>query len=160
MTAIQRWYFYRDYDGTDTLMRGEPPAFEAGTQRWCKAEDVAQLELLLKRYLEDLATSRQSRDRAKADLAIADAKIKSLEAEIIERSTSASRPVLDIIHMELNTAKIHGYSEEHLDAILADCPDGECVKCAYIICPHKDGMHFHHDGCPSCGAHDEQITGT
>lgn len=23
-------------------------------------------------------------------------------------------------------------------------------KCGEIVCPHKDPMHFHHDGCPSC----------
>lgn len=160
MTAIQRWFLYIDGGGSEEFLDYKPGVDTPvpSQELWCRNGDVEQLELLLKRYLDDLATSRQSRDRAKADLAIADAKIKSLEAEIIERS--ALRPVLDIIHMELNTAKIHGYSEEHLDAILADCPDGECVKCAYIICPHKDGMHFHHDGCPSCGAHDEQITGT
>jgi len=48
------------------------------TQLYCKEQDVAQLELLLKRYLEDLAESRRSRDRAKADLAIADARSRAL----------------------------------------------------------------------------------
>lgn len=37
-----------------------------------------------------------------------------------------------------------------IDALLAHCPDSECDVCASIICPHKDPMHFHHDGCPSC----------
>lgn len=27
---------------------------------------------------------------------------------------------------------------------------GECSECSKIICPHKDPLHFHHDGCPSC----------
>lgn len=40
--------------------------------------------------------------------------------------------------------------ERKLDALLAHCDDGECVSCGQIICPHGDGMHFHHDGCPSC----------
>ena len=43
------------------------------------------------------------------------------------------------------------------DALLAHCDkeNGECSVCGTIVCPHKDGMHFHHDGCPSC-AEDEQ----
>lgn len=40
--------------------------------------------------------------------------------------------------------------ERKLDALLNHCDDGECVTCGQIICPHGDGMHFHHDGCPSC----------
>lgn len=39
-----------------------------------------------------------------------------------------------------------------LDTLLNQCPaeSGECGICAMIICPSKDSMHFHHDGCPSC----------
>ena len=39
-----------------------------------------------------------------------------------------------------------------LDALLNHCDKGggECGECSKIICPHKDEMHFHHDGCPSC----------
>jgi hypothetical protein len=81
VTAIQRWYFYED-DGSIHESHADVSVPE--TEQWCKAADVAQLELLLKRYLEDLSISRQSRERAKADLAIADAKIASLEAESIE----------------------------------------------------------------------------
>lgn len=44
--------------------------------------------------------------------------------------------------------------ERKLDALLNHCDDGECVTCGQIICPHGDGMHFHHDGCPSCAQHD------
>lgn len=25
-----------------------------------------------------------------------------------------------------------------------------CPVCAETFCPHKDALHFHHDGCPSC----------
>jgi hypothetical protein len=39
---------------------------------------------------------------------------------------------------------------EQLDALLAHCPDAECIDCGLIICPHGDALHFHHDGCPSC----------
>lgn len=47
---------------------------------------------------------------------------------------------------------------EQLDALLAHCgkEGGECSECGKIICPHKDEMHFHHDGCPSC-VHEEQL---
>ena len=37
-----------------------------------------------------------------------------------------------------------------IDALLAHCPDGECYECGAIICPHKEPLHFHHDGCPAC----------
>lgn len=127
MTAIQRWFFLQ-YD--DQPYKATPGR-TATDELWCKAADVAQLELLLKRYLEDLATSRQSRDRAKADLAIADEKIMFLEGTLTD-------------------------SEVKMDQLLQHCSDGECYVCAYIICPHKDTMHFHHDGCPSCAANNEE----
>lgn len=41
-----------------------------------------------------------------------------------------------------------------IDALLNHCDDGECATCGQIICPHGDGMHFHHDGCPSCAQDD------
>ncbi|MEF0148400.1 hypothetical protein [Pseudomonas guariconensis] len=47
--------------------------------------------------------------------------------------------------------------ERKLDALLAHCDDGECAICAQIICPHGGAMHFHHDGCPSCAAHEEAM---
>jgi hypothetical protein len=47
-----------------------------------------------------------------------------------------------------------------IDALLAHCPDAECSTCAEIICPHKDEMHFHHDGCPSCAMADEKLNTT
>lgn len=40
-----------------------------------------------------------------------------------------------------------------VDALLNHCPDMECAECGVIMCPHKDPMHFHHDGCPSCAIH-------
>lgn len=45
-----------------------------------------------------------------------------------------------------------GKGIEILDALLNECHEegGECSKCGEICCPHKDTMHFHHDGCPSC----------
>lgn len=47
--------------------------------------------------------------------------------------------------------------ERKLDALLAHCDDGECPTCAQIICPHGGAMHFHHDGCPTCAAHEETM---
>lgn len=46
-----------------------------------------------------------------------------------------------------------------IDALLNHCNDGECHRCAEIICDHKDKMHFHHDGCPSCAQHEQQTRG-
>jgi hypothetical protein len=42
--------------------------------------------------------------------------------------------------------------EAQLDALLNHCDKegGECSVCAQIICPHKESLHFHHDGCPAC----------
>lgn len=39
-----------------------------------------------------------------------------------------------------------------VDALLNHCDKdgGECHVCSQIVCPHKDPLHFHHDGCPSC----------
>lgn len=41
-----------------------------------------------------------------------------------------------------------------LDELLAHCPNAECAVCASIICPHRDRLHFHHDGCPTCAQAD------
>jgi hypothetical protein len=37
-----------------------------------------------------------------------------------------------------------------------DKEGGECSYCSQLICPHKDMMHFHHDGCPSCTLAEEE----
>lgn len=29
-------------------------------------------------------------------------------------------------------------------------PSGECLYCGILACPHKEPLHFHHDGCPAC----------
>jgi hypothetical protein len=42
-----------------------------------------------------------------------------------------------------------------VDRLLDHCPDGECLTCGEIICPHGGTMHFHHDGCPSCAQYEE-----
>ena len=41
---------------------------------------------------------------------------------------------------------------EQINELLKHCnkDGGECFICSTIICPFKDELHFHHDGCPSC----------
>jgi hypothetical protein len=41
---------------------------------------------------------------------------------------------------------------EIADALLNHCEkdNGECMTCSTIVCPHKEPLHFHHDGCPAC----------
>ena len=34
--------------------------------------------------------------------------------------------------------------------LLDHCPYAECQECAELICPHREPLHFHHDGCPAC----------
>lgn len=62
---------------------------------------------------------------------------------------------LSALHIALAAAHSAGADGKVLDGIMALCDDGECSECARIICPFDDFMHFHHDGCPSCTAHEE-----
>lgn len=55
---------------------------------------------------------------------------------LIERAESADARVKEL--------------EAQVQQNLEHCHDSECSCCALIICPHKDPLHFHHDGCPSC----------
>lgn len=43
-------------------------------------------------------------------------------------------------------------------ALLNHCDKdgGECHMCSVIVCPLKDPLHFHHDGCPSCSVAEEE----
>lgn len=34
--------------------------------------------------------------------------------------------------------------------VAESCPVDECTACSVRECPHRDPLHFHHDGCPSC----------
>lgn len=52
-------------------------------------------------------------------------------------------------HERLRWAKLDNAPVTELDEILAQCPDAQCTECGVIICPLKDPMHFHHDGCPA-----------
>jgi hypothetical protein len=44
----------------------------------------------------------------------------------------------------------HNAEMSDTNFLLDECPDMECTECSWIMCPHQDEMHFHHDGCPSC----------
>lgn len=37
-----------------------------------------------------------------------------------------------------------------LEDLLQQCNNPECAVCGVLVCPYSDGMHYHHDGCPSC----------
>ena len=43
---------------------------------------------------------------------------------------------------------------EIADVLLNHCDkdNGECMTCSTIVCPHKEPLHFHHDGCPACAS--------
>jgi hypothetical protein len=45
-----------------------------------------------------------------------------------------------------------------VDALINHCDkeSGECSVCSFIVCPHKDLFHFHHDGCPACSTECER----
>lgn len=30
------------------------------------------------------------------------------------------------------------------------CPNDECMICGIRDCPHREPLHYHHDGCPAC----------
>lgn len=46
--------------------------------------------------------------------------------------------------------EIKAWQASTIDHLLAHCGDSECSECAKFVCPHKEPLHFHHDGCPSC----------
>lgn len=127
MNAIQRWFFIEDssykFDKSEDL----DYIARHSKELWCKAKDVETLETLV-------SEATQKTIRARADRTIADDLVKSLRAEIIDKD----------IKIDSMYAK--------LDLLLNHCTreNGECSFCGSVICPHGDGMHFHHDGCPSC----------
>lgn len=43
-------------------------------------------------------------------------------------------------------ARSHGVSVGDYSA----CGDPECLVCGIVACPHREPLHFHHDGCPAC----------
>lgn len=49
-------------------------------------------------------------------------------------------------------------SEKSPSAPFAECSDPECAVCSVLICKHRDPLHFHHDGCPTCSQKPEAMT--
>lgn len=35
------------------------------------------------------------------------------------------------------------------------CEEPECLVCAFRDCPYQEPLHYHHDGCPACWAHEQ-----
>lgn len=69
--------------------------------------------------------------------------ICDLEKEIAQTADELKRVLRE---RDEAYAKLDRFLNEH-------CQNGEyCELCADICCPHKDTLHFHHDGCPSCSA--------
>lgn len=78
----------------------------------------------------------------------------------LDESSDALEKLARIIDAELVTERENSERmskriktlEEQVGKLLDHCKleGGECSKCAVIVCPHKDPMHLHHDGCPSC----------
>lgn len=69
--------------------------------------------------------------------------------DLLNQEIKSSKSDLEIMKdMERDITNLH----HKIYALLNHCDkeSGECSKCSKIICPHKDEMHFHHDGCPSC----------
>lgn len=44
-----------------------------------------------------------------------------------------------------------------IDKLLDHCGDPECYECGAIICPWHEPLHFHHDGCPACCQHEDDV---
>lgn len=82
----------------------------------------------------------------------------------IERATLAHGLRLaenKVLHLEAALAQARtdlAAKTSQVQALLDHCPDAECYRCAAILCPHGEELHFHHDGCPACAemgsAHD------
>lgn len=54
------------------------------------------------------------------------------------------------IHDRLKDALDNKASSKEVMDILNECDDPECIECGELICPSKEPLHFHHDGCPVC----------
>lgn len=83
------------------------------------------------------------------------------------------RPELDELHQRMRAALMdqlrHGIVmraagvadpdmsdlQDRTNALLNRCGDEWCRQCDDVFCIHGSGMHFHHDGCPSCAQEPE-----
>jgi hypothetical protein len=72
----------------------------------------------------------------------------------VKRQISAEHRANIIRTASENARKVREFDRllAMVDALLNHCDKdgGECHVCSQIVCPHKDPLHFHHDGCPSC----------
>lgn len=59
---------------------------------------------------------------------------------------------LDELHKKIDSLYRMTGPCRKVDDLLNQCTadHGECHICSQIVCPSKDPLHFHHDGCPSC----------
>ena len=62
--------------------------------------------------------------------------------------------VLDALHTRLKEA-VDAKDAEAIENLFQECyarpeSDGECCTCGWLICPHKEPLHYHHAGCPAC----------
>lgn len=75
-------------------------------------------------------------------------KIEKIHKAIDDTSKSSN---LDKIHKSINDSEQENIRlQKMVDQLLVHCQIDECTVCAEIVCPHKDPLHLHHDGCPSC----------
>jgi len=107
----------------------------------------------LVRRLREWAVSREDCNEA-AD------EIDRLTAELAEAQRSANDMYAGQARLYAERDALRaalGLRTAQCDALLNHCDkdNGECGECGRIICPHKDPMHFHHDGCPSCSDEDD-----
>ena len=57
----------------------------------------------------------------------------------------------DEARAEVATLKtILSVRDRQIEQFLEHCQIPECEWCGEIICPWREPLHFHHDGCPAC----------
>lgn len=69
---------------------------------------------------------------------------------ILEGPDSNWKPDMNSVHLTLKYLIEHKKPCQLIDKVLNMCEDAECLTCGIIICPHREPLHFHHDGCPAC----------
>jgi hypothetical protein len=71
--------------------------------------------------------------------------------EIDQRFVSGNDiPVPSIMLTREMWEKLKSHHHNMVDGLFQHCPNGECMECSVVVCPHKEPLHFHHDGCPAC----------
>jgi uncharacterized Zn finger protein (UPF0148 family) len=70
-----------------------------------------------------------------------------------QRDLDSKRTLIQKLHNQLDEAN------EKIGKLLEHCDKGmgECTKCSEIVCQHKDSLHLHHDGCPSCTCDEMEV---